>query len=79
MLCCVIHMQFRDTNRESRCRTRNIREDIVSTNSKPDDLKQSAVNTELFNFSGRVFETPNERGSIYYERMCEREFLPEYL
>ena len=36
-------------------------------------------NTELLYFSNWVFETPNERGSIYHKQGCEREYLPEYL
>ena len=47
-------------------RTRHIHlEDIVSTNSKQDDLKQSTVNTELFYFLVWVFKTPNMQASIY--------------
>ena len=33
-------------------------------------------NTELFYFSVWVFETPNERVSIYHQRACEREYFP---
>ena len=44
-------------------------------NCKQDDLKQSEI-ALLF---GLIFETPNERVSIYHQRACEREYFAEYL
>ena len=67
--------QFHDTNRESRCRTRH----ILSRTVKKTTRSNPRYNTELFYFSVWVFETPNERVSIYHERACEREYIPEYL
>ena len=49
--------------------------DIVPMNCKQDDLKQPEI-ALLF---GLIFETPNERVSIYHEWAGEREYFPEYL
>ena len=71
--------QSRDTHgyRESRCRTRHIRTFRGTVNKTT--WSNPRHNTELFYFSVWVFETPNERASIYHERACEREYIPEYL
>ena len=75
-----VSWQFRDTNRESRCRTRHIQiRTMYRRTVNKTTWSNPRYNTKLFYFSVWVFETPNERVSIYHQRACEREYFPEYL
>ena len=77
-----VSWQFRDTKRESRCRTRQSHIQIRTLYRRTVNKmtwSNPRYNTKLFYFSVWVFETPNERVSIYHERECEREYFPEYL
>ena len=72
--------QVRDTNWESRCRTRHIQiRTMYRRTVNKTTWSNPRYNRKLFYFSVWVFETPNERVSIYCERACEREYFPEYL
>ena len=77
-----VSWQFRDTNRESRCRTRQshiqIRAMYRRTVNKT-TWTNPRYNTKLFYFSVSVFKMLNEQVSIYHERTCEWEYFPEYL
>ena len=72
--------QFRDTNWESCCRTRHIQiRTMYRRTVNKTTWSNPRYNRKLFYFSVWVFETLNERVSIYCERACERKYFPEYL
>ena len=77
-----VSWQFRDTNWESHCRTRQshiqIRTMYRRTVNKS-TCSNPRYNTKLFYFSVSVFKMPNEQVSIDHERACEWEYFPEYL
>ena len=66
--------QFRDTNRESRCRTRHIRT-LYWWKVNKTTWSNPLYNAEMFYCSVWVFETLNEPASIYHGRACEREYI----
>ena len=59
---CLLRDSFRDTNRESCCRTRHIHLRLVPTNCKQDDLKQSAVKQGIVLLFGLSFRDTQQAG-----------------
>ena len=68
--------QFRDTNRESYCRTRHIQfnRPMYRRTVNKTTWSNPRYNTELVYFSVWVFETPYELVSFNHQRACEREY-----